>query len=114
MTDRISQEQKDRAGDKFQHAKTFLSEEYFPEERREQFIYRGKKVLIFSSIFSDVLLKQKFQVIIECQKHDDYQSSLRWLLDTLKNYRLEGQKTAQGTVTHGQTVLTSVRYMIVY
>lgn len=35
--------------------RAFLGEEYFPGERRAQFVYRGKKVLE--------------QVIIECQKH---------------------------------------------
>ena len=37
-------EQKDKAKDQVDRAKEFLSEEYFPEERRDQFIYRGKKV----------------------------------------------------------------------
>ena len=49
--DRVPQEHKDRAnehkekaGEQYDRAKRFLSEEYFPEERRDQFIYRGKKV----------------------------------------------------------------------
>jgi len=54
-----------------------LSDEYFPPERRDQFIYRGKKV------------------IIECQKHDDYQASLKWLLDTLENYSTHGKGVAK-------------------
>lgn len=44
MTDRVPQEHKDRANDNFNRAKQVLSEDYFPEERRDQFIYRGKKV----------------------------------------------------------------------
>ncbi|KAJ7084656.1 hypothetical protein B0H15DRAFT_888282 [Mycena belliarum] len=46
-------------------AQAWLSDEFFPEERRAQWVWRGKKV------------------IIECQKHGDYQESMRWLLDTI-------------------------------
>ncbi|KAJ7221382.1 hypothetical protein GGX14DRAFT_669536 [Mycena pura] len=45
--------------------RAWLTDEFFPEERRERWLWRGKKV------------------IIECQKHDDYQESVRWLLDTI-------------------------------
>lgn len=41
---RVPQEHKDKANEKWESSKRFLSEEYFPEERRDQFIYRGKKV----------------------------------------------------------------------
>ena len=44
MLDRVPQEHKDNARGKFEDSKRVLSEEYFPEERRDQFIYRGKKV----------------------------------------------------------------------
>lgn len=44
LADKVPQEHKDKASDQFDRAKQFLSEEYFPEERRDQFIYRGKKV----------------------------------------------------------------------
>lgn len=51
LLDRVPQEHKDRANEHKQgakeqvdRAKRFLSDEYFPEERRDQFIYRGKKV----------------------------------------------------------------------
>lgn len=47
MTDRVPQEHKDRANDNFNRAKQVLSEDYFPEERRDQFIYRGKKVRLY-------------------------------------------------------------------
>jgi hypothetical protein len=75
ITDRIPQQYKEKGHDHFDRGKHFLTEEYFPEERRDQFIFRGKKV------------------IIECQKHDDYQESLRWLLSFLEKY-----------VEHGQTI----------
>lgn len=44
FSDRIPQEHKDRANEHYDRAKQVLTEEYFPEERRDQFIYRGKKV----------------------------------------------------------------------
>lgn len=44
LTDRIPQEHKDKVNDKYDRTKHFLTEEYFPEERRDQFIFRGKKV----------------------------------------------------------------------
>ncbi|KAL6299451.1 hypothetical protein BKA93DRAFT_588333 [Sparassis latifolia] len=77
LTDRIPQENKDKANDQYDRAKQFLSEEYFPEERRDQFIYRGKKV------------------IIECQKHKDYQASIQWLLNFLEEYASHGKTIAE-------------------
>lgn len=44
ISDRIPQQHKDKASDHIERGKHFLSEEYFPEGRRDQFIYRGKKV----------------------------------------------------------------------
>jgi hypothetical protein len=67
-------------------AKTFFSDEYFPPERRDQFIYRGKKV------------------IIECQKHDDYQASLKWLLDTLETYSTHGKEVAKNAHSESKGV----------
>ncbi|KAF7314973.1 hypothetical protein MIND_00011400 [Mycena indigotica] len=46
--------------------KAWLTDDFFPEERRERWIWRGKKV------------------IIECQKHADYQESVRWLLNMIE------------------------------
>ncbi|KAK7689617.1 hypothetical protein QCA50_007410 [Cerrena zonata] len=80
LTDRIPQEHKDRANDQYDRTKNFFTEEYFPEERRDQFIYRGKKV------------------IVECQKHKDYQESIRWLLTYLEEYASHGQSV----LSHGQ------------
>jgi hypothetical protein len=86
LSDRVPQEHKDRAGDQVDRAKTFLSDEYFPPERRDQFIYRGKKV------------------IIECQKHDDYQASLKWLLDTLETYSSHGKGDRKNAHSHSKDV----------
>ena len=49
MLDRVPQEHKDKATGHFDRGKEFLSEEYFPQERRDQFIYRGKKVRFIST-----------------------------------------------------------------
>ena len=76
MNDRVPQEHKDRAKDQLDHAKHVLTEEYFPQERRDQFIYRGKKV------------------IVECQKHKDYQESIQWLLDFMEEYASHGKTVA--------------------
>ena len=80
FTDRVPQEHKDKANEQYDKAKNFLTEEYFPEERRDQFIYRGK------------------EVIVECQKHKDYQESIRWLLNSLEEYASHGQTVLE----HGQ------------
>ena len=45
LSDRISQQHKDTAHNHLNRGKQFLTEEYFPEERQDQFIYQGKKVL---------------------------------------------------------------------
>ena len=64
-----------------------LSEEYFPAERRDQFIFRGKKVLNYSLIVSTAInVTHLQQVVIECQKRDDYQEAIRWFLDHFKQY----------------------------
>ncbi|KNZ77287.1 hypothetical protein J132_05945 [Termitomyces sp. J132] len=73
FADRVTPEQKER----MERGKKFFSEEYFPPERREQFIYRGKKV------------------IIECQKHDDYQEAIRWLLAYIGAYATQGRQKAK-------------------
>ena len=44
LLNRIPQEHKDKANEHSERVRTFLTEEYFPEERRDQFIYRAKKV----------------------------------------------------------------------
>ncbi|KAG0701989.1 hypothetical protein DFH29DRAFT_924101 [Suillus ampliporus] len=76
ITDRIPQQHRDRASEQYERGRKFMVEEYFPEDRRDQFIYRGKKV------------------IIECQKHDDYQDAIRWLLGFVEQYAAHGQTIA--------------------
>ncbi|KZP14441.1 hypothetical protein FIBSPDRAFT_912787 [Athelia psychrophila] len=84
LSSKVPQEHKDRAAEHKDRAREFFTEEYFPEERRDQFIFRGKKV------------------IIECQKHDDYQESIRWLLGYAEEYAAHGKTiAAHGKDSHG-------------
>ncbi|QRW17273.1 hypothetical protein RhiXN_05275 [Rhizoctonia solani] len=75
VRDRIPQEHKDRANEQYDKTRDFLRDE-FPEERRDQFIYRMKKV------------------IVECQKHDDYQASIRWFLSAIEAYHGHSRSVA--------------------
>ncbi|KAI0781790.1 hypothetical protein C8Q75DRAFT_790036 [Abortiporus biennis] len=85
LLDRVPQEHKDRASDHVDRGKRFFSEEYFPPERRDQFIFRAKKV------------------IVECQKHKDYQESIKWLIDYLEEYAAHGKTViGQGKDSHAQ------------
>lgn len=77
LSDRVPQEHKNLAHEKIEHGRKVLAEDYFPEDRRDQFIYRGKKV------------------ILECQKHHDYQESIRWLLATIEDYSRQGKHIAR-------------------
>ena len=43
---RVPQEHRDKVSEHHERVKNFLSDEYFPEERRDQFIFRGKKVRV--------------------------------------------------------------------
>ncbi|KAI0328370.1 hypothetical protein GY45DRAFT_1005773 [Cubamyces sp. BRFM 1775] len=82
---RVPDEHKDRVNDQTQRVKNFLSDEYFPEERRDQFIFRLKKV------------------IYECQSHQDYQGSMQWLLNFLEEYASHGRTIAShGKDSHQQ------------
>jgi hypothetical protein len=76
MRDKIPQEHKDRATEQYEKTKGFLRNE-FPEERREQFIYRLKKV------------------IVECQKHTDYQESITWFINSLEKYFSHARNAAK-------------------
>ncbi|KAJ4479342.1 hypothetical protein J3R30DRAFT_3289645 [Lentinula aciculospora] len=72
----IPNEHQDKAKEHFKRGKEFLTDEYFPKERRDQWIWRGKKV------------------VLECQSHPEYQSSLRWLLAYMKEYASHGRRIA--------------------
>jgi hypothetical protein len=73
----------------------YLLEEYFPEERRDRFIYRGKKV------------------ILDCQKNDDYQDAINWLLSLAEEYAERGQTaTRKGKETGGSLTAVSVFFAL--
>ncbi|KAF7359022.1 hypothetical protein MSAN_01242900 [Mycena sanguinolenta] len=64
--------------DKIDEGRAWLADEYFPEERRERWIWRGKKV------------------IVECQKHKDYAPSVSWLLNTIDAWARRARDVGQG------------------
>lgn len=76
LAGRVPPEHREKANEHLDRAKNFLKDEYFPQERRDQLIYRLKKV------------------IIECQNHKDYQESIRWLMDTGAEYLSHGRTLA--------------------
>ncbi|RDX45619.1 hypothetical protein OH76DRAFT_1558936 [Lentinus brumalis] len=78
-------EHKERVNEHKERAKSFFNDEYFPPERRDQFIFRLKKV------------------IYECQSHDDYKESMQWLLNFLEEYASHGRTVAShGKDSHQQ------------
>ncbi|KAI0373547.1 hypothetical protein BV20DRAFT_937833 [Pilatotrama ljubarskyi] len=82
---RVPDEHKERANEHKDRIKNFLSDEYFPEERRDQFMFRLKKV------------------IYECQSHQDYKESMQWLLNFLEEYASHGRTIAEhGKDSHQQ------------
>jgi hypothetical protein len=89
IVDKIPQEHKDSANDKYERSRRFLTEEYFPQERRDQFMYRGKKV------------------ILECQKHEDYQESIRWLLGYVEDYAKHGRTAASSGTRETQSNISA-------
>lgn len=44
LSDLVPQDHKEQARDKVDQGRKALAEDYFPEDRRDQFIYRIKKV----------------------------------------------------------------------
>ncbi|KAI0279401.1 hypothetical protein BGY98DRAFT_968754 [Russula aff. rugulosa BPL654] len=95
LSDLVPQEHKDEARNQMDQGRKVLAEDYFPEDRRDQFIYRIKKA------------------ILECQKHDDYQESIRWLLGIFEEYGEHGRhiadvgKEAGGQVASDDVLRTS-------
>lgn len=86
----IPQEHKDRAKDlskeQLERGKQYAREK-FPEERRERFIYRLKKVLV------------------ENQKHKDYQEAVEFFLDKFEHY----QGVAKNATKEGGSGALNVR-----
>jgi Family of unknown function (DUF5923) len=49
---------------------------------------------------------------MECQKHDDYQESIRWLLNYVGEYAQHGRTAAEAGV--GQTPIASVAKVVAH
>ncbi|GAA5986554.1 hypothetical protein JCM11641_003673 [Rhodosporidiobolus odoratus] len=71
---KIPDEHKDRINERKDATKNYLREK-FPEERRDRFIYRLKKV------------------VVENQRHKDYQEAIDFFLDKAEHYQVQA-KTA--------------------
>ncbi|KAI5895822.1 uncharacterized protein SCHCODRAFT_0234537 [Schizophyllum commune H4-8] len=67
MHAKILGQHKDKARERVDCGKDTI-DDYFPQERRDRYIYRMKKV------------------IVECRSHNDYQESIPWLLDAISSY----------------------------
>ncbi|KAI4525606.1 hypothetical protein K525DRAFT_290071 [Schizophyllum commune Loenen D] len=81
MLAKIPGQHKDKAREQVDRGKDFI-DDYFPQERRDQYIYRLKKV------------------IVECQSHDDYQESITWLLDAISTYFQHGKEVGKQHAKH--------------
>lgn len=95
VKEKIPQEHRDRANHQFEKGKSFLQDE-FPEERRDQVRSFHASVASFSScspIFLQYIYRLK-KVLVECQKHQDYQEALTWFLSALETYFSHGRTLA--------------------
>ncbi|EJD40905.1 hypothetical protein AURDEDRAFT_153456 [Auricularia subglabra TFB-10046 SS5] len=85
MTGKVPQEHRERATAEVQAVKNSLKEQ-FPKERRDQFIYRLKKV------------------VVECQQHPSYKASLEWFLDVLEQYFSHAKNAAKDQHGHNASL----------
>ncbi|GAA5978322.1 hypothetical protein JCM10908_004313 [Rhodotorula pacifica] len=79
---KVPDEHKDRADEQVQKTKDYLHEK-LPQERIDRFTYRLKKV------------------IVECQRHQDYQAAIDFFLDKAEHYQVQAKSATQqsgGTV----------------
>ena len=93
--DKFTENQKTRTTEQIQKGKHFLMDEYFPAERRDRFIFRGKKV------------------IVECQKHDDYQDAIKWLLSVAEEYLELGQGVGEKGKERTGNIINVPRFLLV-
>lgn len=75
LSSRVPDKHKQRANDELENGKQYLKDQ-FPKERRDQFVYRLKKV------------------VVECQSHPSYQNSLSWFLTQIETYFGHGKRVA--------------------
>ncbi|GAA5833009.1 hypothetical protein JCM3766R1_000397 [Sporobolomyces carnicolor] len=72
----IPDEHKDRAKEQIDRTKDYLDEK-FPEERRDRFIYRLKKV------------------VVENQRHKDYQEAIEFFMDKAEHYQVQAKEASK-------------------
>jgi hypothetical protein len=48
------------------------------------------------SLLSNAIANTSLKVIVECQKHQDYQESIRWLLDTIDGWARRARDVGKG------------------
>ncbi|BGP18009.1 hypothetical protein JCM10213_005048 [Rhodosporidiobolus nylandii] len=82
---KIPDEHKDRAVEQKDRAKDYLREK-FPGERRERFIYRLKKV------------------IVENQRHKDYQEAIDFFLDKAEHYKVQAKTAGEQSTGNAASV----------
>ena len=109
LSDHILQQHKDTAHDHLNRGTQFLTKEYFPEEGRDQFIYRNKKVLLFIFYARSLLILFSRS----CQKHDNYQESIKWPLSYAEEYTGHGKMIA-GLDTHTALTSSSVSFISMF
>ncbi|GAA5972551.1 hypothetical protein JCM8115_000263 [Rhodotorula mucilaginosa] len=73
---KVPDEHKDRADEGVQKAKDYMHEK-LPQERIDRFVYRLKKV------------------IVECQRHQDYQAAIDFFLDKAEHYQVQAKSATQ-------------------
>ncbi|KAI5479947.1 hypothetical protein MNV49_002237 [Pseudohyphozyma bogoriensis] len=76
LINKIPDEHKDRAKEQLQRTKDYAKEK-FPQERRDRFIYRLKKV------------------VVEQQRHRDYQEAIEYFLDRAEKYHGHAQNISK-------------------
>ncbi|EST07143.1 Protein of unknown function DUF4449 [Kalmanozyma brasiliensis GHG001] len=85
LADKIPQKHKDLAKEQSEKAQNYLKEK-FPEERRDQFYYRLKKV------------------VVECQRHKDYQDAMDHFLNFFEQYKGHATHIADQSAQSAQNV----------
>ncbi|GAA6030366.1 hypothetical protein JCM8097_009074 [Rhodosporidiobolus ruineniae] len=87
LLNKVPDEYKDKAVERKDATKDYLKDK-FPQERRDRFIYRLKKV------------------VVENQKHKDYQEAIDFFLDRAEHYKVQAKTAGQqsggtaGSVRH--------------
>lgn len=85
FSDRIPQKHKDLAKQHSDKAQEYLKDK-FPKERRDQFYYRLKKI------------------VVECQRHKDYQDAMDYFLNFFEQYKGHAASVVNQSTQSAQSV----------